>query len=79
MQAMEPKASTAEHEASVEIGRLLVIDEVAERLNVSARFVRRLIAARRIRYFKIGRHVRIAEDDIDAWVRQRSVEPRATQ
>ena len=79
MRAMEPRASTAEHETSVEIGRLLVIEEVAERLSVSARFVRRLIAERRIRYFKIGRHVRIAEDDIEDWVRQRSVEPRATK
>lgn len=57
------------------VGSLLAINEVAERLNVTPRFVRRLIAERRIRYFKLGRHVRVAEEDLDAWVRERSVEP----
>ena len=57
------------------VGPLLAINEVAERLNVTPRFVRRLIAERRIRYFKLGRHVRLAQDDVDEWVRQRGVEP----
>lgn len=56
-------------------GRLLAINEVAERMSVTPRFVRRLIAERRIRYYKLGRHVRLAQDDVDEWVRQRSVEP----
>ena len=57
------------------VGRLLAITEVAERLNVTPRFVRRLVAERRIRYFKLGRHVRLAQVDVDDWVRRRSVEP----
>jgi excisionase family DNA binding protein len=57
------------------VGPLLAISDVAERLNVTPRFVRRLIAERRIRYFKIGRHVRLAEPDVADWVRRRSVEP----
>ena len=64
-------------EVGTAIGPLLAINEVAERLNVTPRFVRRLIAERRIRYFKLGRHVRLAEDDVTEWVRQRSVEPSA--
>jgi excisionase family DNA binding protein len=44
--------------------RLLTVDQAAERLGTSERFVRRLIAERRIAYVKLGRHVRIAEPDL---------------
>ena len=57
--------------------RLLTVDEVAERLGTSARFVRRLIAERRIAYTKLGRHVRIAARDLDAFVASGRVEPRS--
>jgi excisionase family DNA binding protein len=43
---------------------LLTIDQAAERLGTSVRFIRRLIAERRIAYHKVGRHVRIAEADL---------------
>ena len=43
---------------------LLTIDQAAERLGTSERFVRRLIAERRIAFIKLGRHVRIAEHDL---------------
>jgi excisionase family DNA binding protein len=43
---------------------LLSAEQAAERLGTSARFVRRLIAERRITYVKLGRHVRIAEHDL---------------
>jgi excisionase family DNA binding protein len=43
---------------------LLSIEQAAERLGTSVRFVRRLIAERRIAYTKLGRHVRIAERDL---------------
>jgi excisionase family DNA binding protein len=55
--------------------RLLTVDEAAERLGTSARFVRRLIAERRIAYTKLGRHVRIAARDLDAFVASGRVEP----
>jgi excisionase family DNA binding protein len=48
--------------------RLLTVDETAEAMNVSVRFVRRLIAERRIAVHRLGRHVRISRDDIDAFV-----------
>jgi excisionase family DNA binding protein len=44
---------------------LLTVDQTADRLNTTVRFVRRLIAERRIPYHKIGRHVRVAEADLD--------------
>jgi excisionase family DNA binding protein len=56
--------------------RLLTVDEAAERLGTSARFIRRLIAERRIAYTKLGRHVRIAGRDLDAFVASGRVEPR---
>jgi len=57
--------------------RLLTVDEAAERLGTSARFIRRLIAERRIAYTKLGRHVRIAARDLEAFVASGRVEPRS--
>ena len=57
--------------------RLLTVEEAAERLGTSARFIRRLIAERRIAYTKLGRHVRIAGRDLDGFVASGRVEPRS--
>ena len=57
--------------------RLLTVDEAAERLGTSTRFIRRLIAERRIAYTKLGRHVRIAGCDLDAFVASGRVESRS--
>ncbi|MDQ2874738.1 MAG: helix-turn-helix domain-containing protein [Actinomycetota bacterium] len=51
-----------------EPGKLFTVDAAAERLSTSPRFVRRLIAERRIAFVKLGRYVRIAEADIDAFI-----------
>ena len=48
--------------------KLLTMEDAAERLGTSVRFVRRLIAERRIAYVKLGRHVRIAESDLINYV-----------
>ena len=53
---------------------LLSVEQAAERLGTSERFVRRLIAERRITYMKIGRHVRIAESDLINYVTAGRVE-----
>jgi excisionase family DNA binding protein len=53
---------------------LYTVDQAAERLNTTPRFVRRLIAERRIPYVKLGRHVRIAERDIAAFIAAGRVE-----
>lgn len=48
--------------------RLLNVAEVAKRLNVTERFVRRLVAERRIAIQRVGRHVRFREADVDAFL-----------
>jgi excisionase family DNA binding protein len=47
---------------------LLAVKQAAERLGTSPRFIRRLIAERRIAYTKLGRHVRVDSADLDAFV-----------
>jgi excisionase family DNA binding protein len=56
---------------------LLTVDEAAERLGTSVRFVRRLIAERRIAYVKVGRHVRLAEADLAGFVAAGRIEASA--
>ncbi|MGH2731310.1 MAG: helix-turn-helix domain-containing protein [Actinomycetota bacterium] len=49
--------------------RLLTVDQVAERLNVPVAYVRRrLIFEQRITYVKIGRHVRVDESELEAFI-----------
>ena len=50
------------------LDRLLTVDEAAERLGTSTRFVRRLIFERRIAFVKVGRHVRICPTDLDTFI-----------
>jgi excisionase family DNA binding protein len=57
--------------------KLLTVEEAAGRLGTSLRFVRRLIAERRIAYVKVGRHVRIAEADLMGFVDAGRVEASA--
>jgi excisionase family DNA binding protein len=57
--------------------KLLTVDEAAERLGTSVRFVRRLIAERRIAYVKVGRHVRLAEADLAGFVAAGRIEASA--
>ena len=47
---------------------LLNVDQAADRLGTSTRFIRRLIAERRIAFVKLGKHVRIDSTDLDAFV-----------
>jgi excisionase family DNA binding protein len=53
----------------------LTVSETAEYLNTSERFVRRLIAERRIAFHHVGRHVRVALSDVEAWLATQRVEP----
>jgi excisionase family DNA binding protein len=57
---------------------LLDKDELAARLGVSERFVRRLVEERRIPYLKIGRIIRFDPAEIDRWLTPQRVEPRPT-
>ncbi len=55
--------------------KLLNVDEAAAALGTSSRFPRRLIAERRIRFERIGRHVRIPASALDGFLREGTVEP----
>ena len=55
--------------------RMLTVIEAGEVLNTGPRFPRRLIAERRIRFVRVGRHVRIPESAIAEYVRAQTVEP----
>ncbi|MDQ2706295.1 MAG: excisionase family DNA-binding protein [Actinomycetota bacterium] len=52
----------------------LTVAESAAYLNTSTRFVRRLIAERRIAFHKVGSHVRIGITDLEAFVQAGRVE-----
>ncbi len=52
----------------------LTVAEAAEYMNTTVRFVRRLIAERRIPFYKIGRYVRLKVQDVEAFVEAGRVE-----
>lgn len=54
--------------------QLLTIDQVASKLNTSPRFVRRLIAERRIAFHHVGRFVRISDADLTEFIEQGRVD-----
>lgn len=56
-------------------GRLLTVLQAAEVLNTSPRFVRRLVEERRIPFHKLGRHVRITEADLAAFIAATRIDP----
>jgi excisionase family DNA binding protein len=47
---------------------LLTVEQAAERLGTRPRFIRRLIAERRIEFHKVGRHVRISEQALAEFI-----------
>ncbi|MEU9668417.1 helix-turn-helix domain-containing protein [Streptomyces bobili] len=55
--------------------RYLTVAQVAELLGTSERFPRRLIAERRIAFVKVGRHVRIPERELSAFIDANTVQP----
>jgi len=54
---------------------LLDVEQVANRLGTKPRFVRRLIAERRIEFHKVGRYVRISESALAEFIKAGRVEP----
>ena len=59
--------------------RLLTVSEAAEILSTSERFPRRLIEERRIRFVRVGRHVRIPESALRDYIAAGLVEPITTK
>ena len=56
-------------------GDLLSVPQAAERLGTPVRFIRRLVADRRIRYYKVGRYVRLDTNDLDAFIAAGRIDP----
>jgi excisionase family DNA binding protein len=48
--------------------RLVDVDGAAEHLSVSPRFVRAMVAERRIPYLKVGKFVRFDVDELNDWL-----------
>jgi excisionase family DNA binding protein len=53
------------------IPQLLTIDQLAERLGITVRHVRRLVAEKRVAYLKAGKLVRFDPDEIKQWLASR--------
>jgi excisionase family DNA binding protein len=70
-------------ETGITFDRLLTVDEAAIRMNVKPRFVRRLIQERRIDVRHLGKHVRIRESTLEAFIEAGTVpaviKPRASR
>ena len=67
--------STRAHTGTTAV--LLTVDEAADRLDTSPRFIRRLITERRIPHRsprRLSRHVRLLSTDIDAFIAAGRVE-----
>ena len=72
------RRATLEHDPprrATEQDQLLSVEQVAERLGTPTRFVRRLIAQRRIRFCRVGRYVRVSTTDLDEFIEAGYVEP----
>lgn len=57
---MIASAPTTEH--------LLDIAQLATRLAVTERFIRRLVSERRIPYLKVGHFIRFEATDVERWI-----------
>lgn len=53
---------------------LLNVDQTAEFLGVSTRFVRQLAYERRVDHFKVGKLLRFDSADLDRWLEQCKIE-----
>jgi len=59
--------------------RLLTVAQAAHVLGTTERFPRRLIEQRRIRFVRVGRHVRIPESALREFIAAGLVEPVTTR
>jgi excisionase family DNA binding protein len=78
-QDLGPPSSAHEAMTAVDPDRppaaLISVPEAASRLGTPTRFVRRLVAERRIGFTKVGRYVRFAETDLEAFIAAGRVDP----
>ena len=70
-----PTSRSAASTTTPALPALLTIDQAAEYIGMSARYVRRLVAERRIVSYRLGRSVRIDPADLAAHVAAGRVDP----
>ena len=58
---------------------LVNIEQVAERLGVSVRHMRRLVGERRVPFVKWGHLLRFDPDEVDRWIEECAVPPTLGQ
>lgn len=63
-----PSAGHSTDQDQPDQGDLIDVTALATRLGVTPRFVRRLIAERRVPFLKIGKFIRFDPLEIDGWV-----------
>ncbi len=61
-----PRSRTINQEQAKD--NLLTIDQAADALGTGTRFIRRMVAERRIAYVKVGKYVRITATDLAAFI-----------
>lgn len=65
----EDRADTGQRPAT----GLLDVAATAARLGVTVRFVRRLVAERRIPYVKVGKFVRVDPTELEQWIDEQRI------
>jgi excisionase family DNA binding protein len=53
---------------------LISVEQLADELGVSVRYVRRIIAERRIPYVKVGHLIRFQRNEVERWVEANRVD-----
>ena len=48
--------------------RVIGVEDAASYMSVPERFIRRLVAEKRIRYYKVGKYVRFELRDLDTFI-----------
>lgn len=56
-------------------GDLLTVEQAADWINMSTRYVRRLVDQRRIPFYRVGRCIRLKTTDLDQHVEAGRVDP----
>lgn len=55
-------------------GEYLTVEQAAEYLGTGVRFIRRIVAERRVVFYKVGRNVRFKRSDLEAFAQSGRVE-----
>jgi excisionase family DNA binding protein len=58
---------------------MLTIEEAAQRIRMSTRYVRRAVAERRIAFHRLGRAIRIDPADLAEFMNENRVEPMTAE